>query len=425
MAIAEMPEPAGLWSAPGATGEFQRGWRVLVASFVGIGVSTAGLVNYSAGIFMRPLEAAFGWTRAEIGASAILTTIAFILTAPFAGRLIDRMGLRLITPISLLLYAACIFALSRMQGSLVLYYAIVLTMTVVGICSTPLAFTRAVTAWFERNRGLALGLALTSTGVAAVMLPKFLTPFVEEHGWRAGYGLLGFIVLCATPLVWLWIRDAPLQTGVGPSDTRPSLQGATFLEARRDQTFWRLAAIFVLVALAVNGLIVSFIPLLEDAGLSATQAGSFGAVVGLSVMAGRLLTGIVIDRVFAPYVAATIFALVAVGFLLFALFGLPFTLVAAVALGFAMGAEVDLIGYFVARYFGLASYGQIYGAQYSIFVVGAGLSPMLAGFVHDVLGDYQVALLGASGLLMAASLLTVGLRRFPNLTPTPHLEPVK
>lgn len=420
-----MPEALKTSSASGSKGEFQRGWRLLVAAFVGIGVSSAGLINYSAGIFMRPLEAEFGWSRAEIGASAILTTIAFIVTAPVAGRLIDRVGLRLVTPASLLLYAACIFALSRMQGSLMLYYVIVLTMTVVGICSTPLAFTRAVTAWFDRNRGLALGLALTSTGVAAVLLPRFLTPFVEDHGWRAGYGLLGLIVLCATPLVWLWIRDAPLQAGAGPSDVRPSLQGATFLEARRDPTFWRLAAIFFLVALAVNGLIVSFIPLLEDAGLSPAQAGGFGAVVGLSVMAGRLLTGFVIDRVFAPYVAATIFGLAAVGFLLFALFGLPFTPVAAVALGFAMGAEVDLIGYFVARYFGLASYGQIYGAQYSIFVVGAGLSPMLAGFVHDVLGDYQVALLGASGLLMAASLLTIGLRCFPNLNPTPHLERVK
>ena len=405
--------------------EFKRGWRVLVASFVGIGVSSVGLMNYSAGIFIRPLEAAFGWSRADIGASAILSTLAFLVTVPFAGRLIDRVGLRIITPISLLLYALGIFALSRMQGNLALYYAIVVAMTVVGICSTPIAFTRAVNVWFERNRRLALGLALTSTGVAAVALPKFLTPYIEVNGWRAGYVLLGLIVLCATPLVWLWIRDDPLQEGAQTPESRSLLVGMTFFQARRDHIFWRLAAIFFLVAMAVNGLIVSFIPLLEDAGLGATQAGSFAAVVGFSVMVGRLLTGFIIDKVFAPYVAATVFGLGAIGLLLFALFGLPLTLAAAVALGFAMGAEVDLIGYLVTRYFGIADYGQIYGALYSIFLVGAGLSPMIAGLIHDTLGDYQAALLGASALLIVASLLLVGLSRFPDWPTLSHLGAIK
>jgi len=266
---------------------------------------------------------------------------------------------------------------------------------------------------------LALGISLTSTGVAGVVLPPFLTPLIAVHGWRSGYVVLGVIVLVTLPLVWFWIRDRP---GVSPADAHlppAGIAGVASSEAFADRTFWTLGAMFFLVSLAVGGLIISFIPLLLDAGLSAAQAGGFGALIGASVMAGRLITGYLVDRLFAPMVTAVIFALVGAGCLAFVLVGIELAFVAALALGFAMGAEVDLLGYFTAKYFGLANYGMIYGALYSCFSVGAGVSPVLAGYIYDVSGGYDWALLGASGLLAGAVLLSLSLKRFPVLTVTP------
>ncbi len=402
-------------AVPAAPGEFARGWRVLTASFLGIGVSMVSLLYYSGGVFVKPLEEAFGWSRAQMGAASLLSVITITLVAPLVGRLIDRLGLRPVCTASLLLYAAGVFALSQMNGSLAVYYAIVVGTTLVGVGSSPIAFTRAVSAWFVKNRGLALGLSMVSTGLAGVLIPRFLTPFVTEQGWRAGYMVLVVLILAATPIVWWWIRENPPQReGNNGEEALVAAKGLTFKEARRDRNFWVMGAMFFLIALATGGLILSFIPLLLDAGLSPEVAGGFGAVIGASVMIGRLVTGFLIDRLFAPYVAAVILSLVACGCLALAFGGISLAFVAALALGFAMGAETDLIGYFVCQYFGLKSYGQIYGSQYSLFALGSGLSPMIAGYIYDTQGSYDMALVAGAACLGVAVVCSLNLSKFPD-----------
>jgi MFS family permease len=397
------------------TNEFRRGWPTLTGSFLGIGVSLVSLTYYSAGIWVKPWQEAFGWSRAEIGTGQSLMTVTLILSAPLAGKLIDRYGLRSVSTISLLLYAFGLLAVSKMTGELWLYYVLAVSFTLVGVASTPLGFTRAVNAWFTKNRGLALGLSLTSTGVAAFLLPKYLTPYVAVHGWREGYFILFVIAVVAVPLVWLLIRDHPPEAEVKSEAGQEALLGVTLREAMRTRVFWSIAALFLLVATAVLGTIPSFIPLLQDAGLDATRAGELGAVLGVSVMGGRLVTGFLIDRIFAPYVTAVIFTFVAAGCLALGVGGISYAFIAAIALGFAVGAEVDLIGYFTARYFGLANYGTIYGVQYSVFSLGAGISPVLAGYIWDVNGNYDVALIGGAVLLAVAVVVALTLPRFEDV----------
>lgn len=392
--------------------EFARGWKVLAASFLGIGVSLVSLVFYTAGIWIIPWQDAFGWTRAEIGFAATLTTITLVLTAPFAGQLIDRFGLRKVSTLSLLLFAAGLFLISRMNGSLWVFNGLTIAFTLVAVASTPLAFTRAVNAWFQKNRGMALGISLTSTGVAAAILPLVLTPYVEQNGWRAGFVLLSVIVLVAVPVIWMWIKDDGPEgidgvPGLSQSDAQNSVRDVVY-----GNVFWRLVVLFFLIALAVCGLIPSFIPLLRDAGLSAESAGAYMAILGVSVIVGRLVTGFLVDRIFAPYVTAVVFTLVAFGLLIFGFGGVPFAPVGAVALGFAIGAEVDLIGYYTARYFGLKRYGVLFGFLYSSFSAGCALSPVIAGYIWDQTGSYDLALKGAALLVGLAVMITLTLPRF-------------
>ena len=147
----------------------------------------------------------------------------------------------------------------------------------------------------------------------------------------------------------------------------------------------------------------SFIPLLQDAGMSAEEAGNYAAILGLSVMTGRLLAGFLIDRIFAPYVIAVLFLFVASGFLAIGLGGVDFVLWAAVALGLAVGSEVDLIGFFTAKYFGLKHYGAISGALFSIFNLGAVISPGLVGYIWDTTGNYNMALIAGAVLVIIAA----------------------
>jgi MFS family permease len=394
--------------------EFVRGWRVLTAAFLGVGVSLVSLSYYSAGIWIRPWQADFGWSRGEIGGAQTISTLVLILTAPLAGQIIDRFGLRKVATLSLGLYSLGLLAISQMNGDIWVFYTIVATYTLLGVASTPLAFTRAVNSWFTQHRGLALGICLTSTGVAGVLLPQFLTPYVADHGWRDGYMILFFIVIAVLPMIWLWTPDQ------GPSEadqgaTPPHEQGSVSVQvAIRSRSFWSIAIMFVLVAVAVCGLIPSYIPLLQDAGMSPAEAGGYGAVIGASVMTGRLVTGFLIDRIFAPYITAVVFSFVACGCLALGLGGTEYALFGGVALGLAMGAEVDLIGYFTARYFGLKHYGILFGFQYSAFSLGCGISPLLAGRIWDHTGNYDLALIGAAVLLVIAVLVSLSLPKFPD-----------
>ncbi|MEC7234475.1 MAG: MFS transporter, partial [Pseudomonadota bacterium] len=194
--------------------EFARGWTVLFAAFVGIGVSLTSMVYYATGIWVRPWQEEFGWTRAEIGAQQSISVLVLMLLATFAGRLIDLYGLRNVTTISLLGYGLLLLGFTQMTGDLWMLYALSAACAVLGVASTALAFTRAVNAFFVKYRGLALGISLTSAGIMAYLMPRFMTPFVAENGWRAGYVVMFFIVMAALPIVYLLIRDAPDDDGL-------------------------------------------------------------------------------------------------------------------------------------------------------------------------------------------------------------------
>ena len=392
-------------------GEFSRGWKVLLGSFIGMGVSIVSLTYYSGGIWVKPWQEAFGWSRTEIGTGQSLSTLVIVLMAPFAGRLIDRYGLRSVATISLFLYGLVLWATSQMTGSLWMFYGLMVLTTFVGVASSPIAFTRAINGWFSKHRGLALGLSLTSTGVAAFLIPRYLTPYVAAHGWRAGFFVLFCLVMVAFPIVWFLTREQPVEDG-GVQDAKKALSGVTFKEATKTRTFWTMSFLFFLIAFAVLGLIPSFIPLLQDAGFTPAKAGTMAGIMGLSVMIGRIITGLLVDRIFAPYVTAVIFSLVALGCLALGLGGIAYALPAAIALGMAIGAEADLIGFFTARYFGLKNYGAIYGFQYSMFSLGAATSPIVAGYIWDSTGNYDMALIGASILLGVSVLIALTLPRF-------------
>ena len=159
--------------------------------------------------------------------------------------------------------------------------------------------------------------------------------------------------------------------------------------------------------------------MLTDSGLAPSAAGGIAALVGIAVVAGRLATGAVIDRVFAPHVAAVLFAVAALGCFLLAFYGAKLAPAAALMVGFSFGAEVDLVAFLVARYFGLRAIGAVYGFLYACFIAGNGAGPMLTGALHDRSGGYALPLFVGAGALAAAACLTASFGRYPEPVPAP------
>ena len=390
--------------------EFSTGALLLATATLGCGLGTSSIVYYSFGVFVGPLQEAFGWTRGEVTSTLIFGSLGIILVAPLLGWLIDRYGPRAVALRAVPAFALMLFSVSRFDASLPLFYLLFFLTTLVGSGTTPILYTRAVTGHFNAGRGLALGITLAGPGTAVILMPPFMTGVIAEHGWRGGFLVLSLLAILPLPLILLAMDKPAAST---PS-TDQLLVGMRPAAAFRTRAFWTIVLGFGAVSVGCSALVVHLVPLLKDAGLDATEAARVAALVGIGVVLGRLGIGWAIDRFFAPRVAALIFVIAASGCLLLQLGGIPQARMAAFLVGFALGAEVDLLAFLTSRYFGLRHYGFIYAVVYAFFWAGMALGPAMAGLLFDAQGNYLLALWLIIASLLAGAAAALSLPHFPS-----------
>ena len=183
--------------------EFAEGWKLILASFIGMMAGLTALPFYTYGVFAIPLETEFGWTRAQTQTALLFQTIGVLGILPVLGWACDRYGARIIALGSMALFAIGFAMMSLNSGSLIQYYATALGFGIAGAGTLPITWTRAINAAFEKNRGLALGLALMGTGMTGFIAPSIASWGIENHGWRNAYIILAAIpALIGLPVVF-------------------------------------------------------------------------------------------------------------------------------------------------------------------------------------------------------------------------------
>ncbi len=398
---------------PDGRREFAAGWRIVVAGLVGVMFGISALPFYTLGVFVRPLGDSFGWSREAIQWGFTVQMLGMLCVAWGYGLLTDRWGARRVALLSQLGLGLGLVGVAAVQ-SLPHWYVAWFVLALLGAGTSPITWTRGVAGWFDAARGTALGLMLAGTGLTAVIAPPLVTAIVAEHGWRWGYAALGAgVLMVALPVVALFFRDAaPL-----PHAARSGSGGLTRREAFASRGFWVMLVVFFLITFAVSGMIPTIVPLLMDRGFAAQEAALFASLAGAAVIAGRIAAGILLDRFWAPAVAAAFLLLPAASCLLLAMGGVtsPAVIAAAVILlGLAAGAEFDLAAYMTSRYFGMANYGLIYSQLMMGMLVGGGFGPPVFGRVFDQTGSYTPILLAAAGIFVLAPLLLLTLGRYPS-----------
>jgi predicted MFS family arabinose efflux permease len=378
---------------PQARAELAQGWPLVLAAALAIGVGTMGIGFYSLGLFVKPLQAEYGWSRAAVSGAATFQQFGIFASAPLVGWLADRIGARPIAVASFVLTPLALLALSRTGSSVAAWDALWLLVALAGAGTTPAIWARIVSLKFDKARGLALGLMLMGTGAAAMLAPALLGPVFAQSGWRSAVLVMAAVTLAV---------GLPASLIIGTSD-RPARgdKPKGRFEANR-QTLMLLLIAFLL-GLIVAGLIVHLVPMLVDRGMAAADAAQVAAGVGAAVLVARLVVGYLFDRFHAPYVAALFLLSPVVAALL--LWGGGPVVPAALMLGLAAGAEVDMLAYFTGRYAAIANYGATYGGVLGVFCLGAGLGPMLFGKAYDALGGYDAALLSSAAVLAVVVVL--------------------
>jgi predicted MFS family arabinose efflux permease len=190
-------------------------------------------------------------------------------------------------------------------------------------------------------------------------------------------------------------------------------------ETCREWRFWLLAGCFIAVAFSVGGLIPNMENILKLAAFEHHDIIRLASMIGLSVIVGRVLGGWLIDRFWAPAVAAVLLGAPAAACLILAGPALDYraAMLSIVLIGLAAGAEYDLLAFIVARYFGMKSYGGIYGALYSCFALGAGVGPVVFGANFDRTHAYVESLHLAAGTFLVPAFALLLLGRYRNFEP--------
>ena len=406
--------------------EFGRAWKVLTASMVGVACGASPLPFITFGFFIDPLQQEFGWSRTEISIGVTIYGILAALLAPVFGGMADRYGVRPVALGSLAIFGLTFASFAIVPGELWAFYLVWLMIGLFGIGSTPVTWSRAVNLWFFKQRGLALGLMLVGTSISAIVLPFLTTYFITQFGWRMAYALLALLPLAvALPLGIFWFREPRPEErppGVGTASDPSALPGRTLKEAMSEGRFWILWISVALITLAYAGALVFLPSMLKQRDFDPTSVATVLSVFGLSIFAGRIITGLLLDRFWAPLVTLPILCLPAVSCWMLmgdAPLGFTMAVLAAFFMGFASGAETDLIAYLAGRYFGMKSYGQIYGVQYMAFGLMAALSPTLYGWVRDTTGSFDPMLIAAAIMFLAGALLLLLLGPYPDFSRNP------
>jgi cyanate permease len=389
------------------TFEFREGWKVLLGATLGASLGIAALPFYTFGIFMRAIVADAHWRGSQIALAQTSWSIALALASPFVGGLIDRLGFRRPIAFSLTAIVCCFILLGSVVRSPAMFIFVYALMAIMGAASSPLPFAKLISGKFNRKRGLALGITLAGTGFAALLAPMLLGPVIQHSGWRAGYLSLALVIAILAPAC-LWLIGRGSAANIGRTERAET--GLSFIKAIQSPVFWQLAGIFFLITFGASGLVAHLVPILTESGTAPSKAAAIVGIVGISVMAGRLAIGTLIDIFPVRHVAGVAFILTASGCFLLLRLGANFAWCAAAGVGFALGTEVDLMGYCTARYFGLRHYGSIYGALYGFAILGVAASPVWMAVLAESHG-YKSVLQMATAITIGSAALSFALPR--------------
>jgi len=386
------------------------GWKVAAAAFVGVSVSFAPIVPYTFSLFLNPLHAAFGWQREAISGTFALAAITVALVSPGIGMLFDRFAPRRIILPSILVFALALGSLSLLGPNIKRFYLTYFVLGLVANGTAQFAYTRTILTWFKKQRGIAIAVILTGSGVGSILIPPATQWMIDHHGWRSAYLMLGSIALFGLPLTALLVRNKPVPaTRADDSPDYIPAVGATVGAALRTMPFWILAFIIMLSAFSENGLVTNMAAILTEHGIVAQSAALALSVRGGAGIIGRLCTGFLIDRFSAQRIQTFILMLSAIGTFILALAGTsPLSLVGAALLGLGLGSEADIVPYLLAKYFGRKHFSVLYGLTWTAYAVGGATGPMVVGHLYDRFGSYQPRfIIGLAGVALFAALLSL------------------
>lgn len=371
--------------------ELKTHWRPILAAMIGVGtgMSTAGTVTSA---LAPSLMADLDWSRADfaaVGGIGIVSSLAF----PFIGRLADVLGVRLTALIGQVTLPLSYLAYSMMDGNLSTYIAIFIVQSVICVTTTATVYTRLVVQYVEKARGLALAIVVSGSAVTGAIGGPILNGFVEDYGWRASYQALAVFAVIAGIVTFLLIP--PGETRKSPAASRPRARDDYPL-IFASRAFWIFVVAMLLCNLPQTLILVQLKVLLLENGVDGRGVAVMFSALSIGMLCGRFVTGLALDRFTPNRVAFITLVLPSMGLFLMAssLDSAAILTFAVFCMGFAFGAEGDIVGFLVARTFGVRVYGSVMGLLTAIMSLSTSAGALLLSYTLSRTGNFNAFLIG-------------------------------
>lgn len=376
------------------------GWRIL-----GLAIITGGLTGpgqtIGVSVFVDQFISDLGMSRSEVSTAYLIGTLIAALGLPLIGRRVDRVGVRRAMTVIGVAFGAALVGMAGVQGFVALAIGFV-AIRLLGQGSLMLVSTVAVTLWFEKRRGMVLGIFSTGTAIVMALVPVGLSLVIEGYGWRVAWLTSAVMIwLVVVPIARFGMIDRPSDVGQVPDGPNPKKMepskeqtrvSATRAQALRTKRFWSLLAASATVGMLVTALNFHQISLLGDAGLTATEAAVMFLPQVIGAAAAGLLFGYLSDRLTGRELIPMAMGLLIISLVLAASLtpGVAVVLY-AVSLGAAGGAIRSVSATLLPRWFGVRHIGEIQGTASFIDVASTALGPVVFALARDATGGYSGA----------------------------------
>jgi len=363
------------------------GWVVVIAFFI-IGITLYG-IHFSFGVFFKSIESEFNLTRAATSAILSANMLLAGVFSFFAGWALDRYGPKVVVLLMGIFTGLSLVLTSQVNAlwQIFLTYSLLLAMGTGPLYVVPMS---AVSRWFDKKRGLALGLSSLGIGLGTVIMAPFATYLITNFDWHTAYLIIGLIAwLIVIPLSRLLKKD-PREIGALPDGVKSCRQEVKSKENSiqlidsslwlvfRKRSFWILVSTWFLFASSVFLVFTHLVPHVTDIGFSAGEAAAVLSLIGMGSIPGRLVMGIASDRIGrkSAIIICTLLQSGAMVWLLWARDLWMFYLFALI-FGFAHSGLGPSMAALIGDTFGLGKIGAIFGLLEVGFGIGAAIGPAI------------------------------------------------
>ncbi|MGF6875139.1 MFS transporter [Paraburkholderia sp. MM5477-R1] len=381
-------------------------WRYVIAGFFAL-VFGVNIVPVMFNLLGAPLTAEFGWTRPQISTGLAVFTFCDGLSMLAVGALVDRKGIKSVVPMAFA-FGGGLILLAFTPPQIEWMYVLCAIIGFGAGAVAPTVYSIVITAWFDAKRGLALGILNVGLGLCGTLIPFFLSYLLKNGGWRGAVITVGGISMALSLINLVFVLRMPAGWEGERRNARShgKLARASLWTLAKSKHLWLIALSIFFVSAATYGLLSQMVLVTVDKGIVMSVALTALSTISLSSVCSRIVVGALLDRVFAPFLAAAIFVFTAAGVTLLNhtndVWGIY---LAALLVGVGLGAEGDIAAYILSRYVPKASYGRAFGLVMFLFAQGGGLGVFVLGKSYGALGSYTAALYLIVALVLVAALL--------------------